>query len=65
MMETFRCDLIVIGSHGHGRLRRLLRGGLTDEVVRHVRCPVLVVKAPTTRPAAPAKPVTTLSGRVA
>lgn len=65
MLEKFGCDLIVIGSHGHGRLRRLLRGSLTDEVVRNAHCPVLVVKAPTARPAAPAKPVTAQSGRVA
>jgi nucleotide-binding universal stress UspA family protein len=45
-LEKFGCDLIVIGSHGHGTLRRLLRGSLTDQVVRHARCPVLVVKAP-------------------
>ena len=42
MLERFGCDLIVLGSHGHGRLRRLLRGSLTDEVVRHAHCPVLV-----------------------
>jgi nucleotide-binding universal stress UspA family protein len=65
MLETFGCDLIVIGSHGHGRLRRLFRGSVSDEVVRRARCPVLVVKAPTTRPAAPAKSVTAQSGRVA
>jgi nucleotide-binding universal stress UspA family protein len=48
LLEDFGCDLIVIGSHGHGRLRRLLRGSRTDEVVRHAQCPVLVVKAPAT-----------------
>lgn len=57
MLEEFGCDLIVIGSHGHGRLRRLLRGSLADEVVRHARCPVLVVKAPAKRRAAPVEPV--------
>lgn len=60
LLEQFGCDLIVIGSHGHGRLRRLFRGSLTDEVVRNARCPVLVVKAP-----APAvKPATGQSSRV-
>jgi nucleotide-binding universal stress UspA family protein len=65
MLETFGCDLIVIGSHGHGRLRRLLRGSLSDEVVRHAHCPVLVVKTPTTRPATPTKPVPARSGKTA
>jgi nucleotide-binding universal stress UspA family protein len=65
MLERFGCDLIVIGSHGHGRLRRLLRGSLTDEVVRHAHCPVLVVKAPRTSAPARATPVPAQSGRTA
>jgi len=65
MLEKFGCDLIVIGSHGHGRLRRLLRGSLTDEVVRHARCPALVVKAPTAHPVVPAKPVAAQTSRTA
>lgn len=65
MLEKFGCDLIVIGSHGHGRLRRFFRGSLTDEVVRNAHCPVLVVKAPATLPYATAKPVTAQPGRVA
>lgn len=54
VLEKFGCDLVVIGSHGHGRLRRFLGGSLSDEVVRRARCPVLVVKAPALRPATPA-----------
>src|SRR5262249_34588873 len=46
VLEKFGCDLIVLGSHGHGRLRRLLHGSLMDEVVHNAHCPVLVVKAP-------------------
>jgi nucleotide-binding universal stress UspA family protein len=65
LLEKFGCDLIVIGSHGHGRLRRLLHGSLMEEVVRNARCPVLVVKAPATRPPATAKPATAKPGRVA
>ena len=63
MLGKFGCDLIVIGSHGHGRFRRLLRGSLTDEVVRNAHCPVLVVKAIPAR--TPAKPVPAQSGRTA
>ena len=65
MLERFGCELIVIGSHGHGRLRRLLRGSLTDEVVRHAHCPVLVVKAPATRLTATSRPVVAQTGRTA
>ena len=64
LMEKFGCDLIVLGSHGHGRLRRLVRGSLTDQVVRRARCPVLVVKAPAVRtPTMKAVPIR--SGKVA
>src|SRR5262249_52885659 len=44
LLEKYGCDLIVIGSHGHGRLRRFFRGSVADDVVRNARCPVLVVK---------------------
>jgi nucleotide-binding universal stress UspA family protein len=36
-------DLIVIGSHGHGFVKKLLLGGTSDDVVRRSRIPVLVV----------------------
>jgi nucleotide-binding universal stress UspA family protein len=36
---------LVVGSHGHGKLRRLLRGSLSEDIVRHAHRPVLVVKA--------------------
>jgi nucleotide-binding universal stress UspA family protein len=64
LLEKFGCDLIVLGSHGHGRLRRLVRGSLTEQVVRQAHCPVLVVKVPTS--SAPArKPVLARSGKIA
>jgi len=39
-------DLIVMGSHGRGRLYQLLVGSVTDAVVRRVRQPVLLVPSP-------------------
>lgn len=40
-----RADLIVVGSHGRGAIGRALIGSVSDEVVRHAPCPVLVVRA--------------------
>ena len=36
--------LIVVGSRGRGPLRRALLGSVSDSVVRHAHCPVLVVR---------------------
>ena len=36
--------LLVVGSRGLGGIRRALMGGVSDAVVRHARCPVLVVR---------------------
>ena len=36
--------LIVLGSRGHGPLKRALMGSVSDSVVRHAPCPVLVVR---------------------
>jgi nucleotide-binding universal stress UspA family protein len=37
-------DLIVVGSHGRGRLGRLILGSVSEEVIRRAPCPVLVVR---------------------
>jgi nucleotide-binding universal stress UspA family protein len=38
-------DVIVLGSHGRTGLRRLLMGSVTENVIGHAPCPVLVVKS--------------------
>jgi nucleotide-binding universal stress UspA family protein len=40
-----RADVIVVGSHGRGALGRALIGSVSDQVVRHAPCPVLVVRS--------------------
>lgn len=39
----WKADLIAIGTHGRGGLKRLLLGSTAEAVVRHAPCPVLVV----------------------
>jgi nucleotide-binding universal stress UspA family protein len=40
-----RADLIIMTTRGRGGLARLLLGSVADAVVRHARCPVLLVPA--------------------
>jgi len=41
-----RVDLIVIGTHGRRGVNRSLFGSVSDHVVRHAPCPVVVVRGP-------------------
>jgi nucleotide-binding universal stress UspA family protein len=43
-------DLVVMGSHGHTGIERMLLGSVAEKVVRHARCPVLVAHASPTAP---------------
>lgn len=45
--EETGCDLIVVGSHGYSRWERLLLGSVSQSVVQHAHCSVLVVRAET------------------
>jgi nucleotide-binding universal stress UspA family protein len=44
LAEEIGAGLIVIGSRGRGGIRRALMGSVSDSVVRHAHCPVLVVR---------------------
>jgi nucleotide-binding universal stress UspA family protein len=52
--EAESVDLIVVGTHERGAVGRLFLGSVSDHVVRHARCPVMVVRP--TRVAASAGP---------
>ncbi len=45
LAEELGACVIVVGSRDRGRIRRALAGSVSDWVVRHARCPVLVVGA--------------------
>jgi nucleotide-binding universal stress UspA family protein len=45
LAEELEAGLIAIGSRGLGGLRRALMGNVSDSVVRHAHCPVMVVRA--------------------
>jgi nucleotide-binding universal stress UspA family protein len=38
--------MLVLGSHGHGRMFHLTLGGVSEECIRHGSCPVVVVPVP-------------------
>lgn len=46
LADDLEAGLAVVGGIGLGRVRRSLLGSVSDSVVRHAHCPVLVVHAP-------------------
>jgi nucleotide-binding universal stress UspA family protein len=53
ILDKLGCDLIVMGTHGQSWLKQRFFGSVTEQVLRHARCPVMVVKVPV--PAAEAR----------
>jgi nucleotide-binding universal stress UspA family protein len=43
--EEIHADLIIVGSHGYNRWERLLLGSVSDSVIHHAPCSVLVVRS--------------------
>jgi nucleotide-binding universal stress UspA family protein len=43
LIEDFNVDLLVMGTHGHPGLRKLIFGSDVEGLFRHVHCPVLVI----------------------
>ena len=50
LAEQIGAGLIVMGSRGRGGIRRALMGSVSDAVVRHAHCRVLVVRAVSGKP---------------
>ncbi len=44
LAEKVGADLVVVGSRGAGAFKRAPMGGVSESIVRHAHCPVLVVR---------------------
>ncbi len=42
-VQDRKIDLMVVGTHGRGAIRRLLLGSVAEEICRHAPCPVITV----------------------
>jgi nucleotide-binding universal stress UspA family protein len=42
--EEKEVDLIIVATHGHSGVEHMLFGSTADRIVRHARCPVLIVR---------------------
>ncbi len=42
--EQNNYDLIVVGSRGHGDIKRFFLGSVSDKISKHAHCPVLIVR---------------------
>jgi nucleotide-binding universal stress UspA family protein len=45
-VDEHKCDLIVMGSRGLGPIQRFLLGSVSNYVVNHAKCPVMIVPTP-------------------
>eukprot|EP00271_Cylindrocystis_brebissonii_P003732 TRINITY_DN149_c0_g2_i3.p1 TRINITY_DN149_c0_g2~~TRINITY_DN149_c0_g2_i3.p1 ORF type:complete len:176 (+),score=32.58 TRINITY_DN149_c0_g2_i3:318-845(+) len=43
-VEQLNADLLVMGSHGYGAVKRALLGSVSDYCIHHAKCPVVVVR---------------------
>ncbi|KAM1752315.1 hypothetical protein ACFX11_010319 [Malus domestica] len=48
MAEKLRADVLVVGSHGYGGIKRAFLGSVSNHCAQNVNCPVLIVKKPKT-----------------
>ena len=43
--QAEQVDLVVVGTRGRNRIERAVLGSVSDHVIRHAHCPVLIVRA--------------------
>jgi nucleotide-binding universal stress UspA family protein len=42
--EQIGADVVVVGSHGRGAFKRMVSGSVSEHVMHHAPCPVLIVR---------------------
>ena len=62
LAKELQADLIVMGYRGHRGIRRAIEGSISDAVIRHAPCPVLVVRSNESAEA-PERPALSAGGR--
>jgi nucleotide-binding universal stress UspA family protein len=62
LAKELQADLIVMGCRGHRGIRRAIEGSISDGVIRHAPCPVLVVRSHESAEA-PERPALSSGGR--
>jgi len=45
LTKDLEADLIIMGSRGHGGLRKMIEGSISDVVVRRAHCVVMTVRS--------------------
>ena len=43
-VDSEECDLVVVGSRGLGNVTSLIIGSVSNYVLHHAKCPVLLIK---------------------
>ncbi|GMY21873.1 universal stress protein PHOS32-like [Fagus crenata] len=46
MTEKLGADVLVMGSHGYGPIKRVFLGSVSNHCAQNVKCPILIVKKP-------------------
>ncbi|CAL0320947.1 unnamed protein product [Lupinus luteus] len=46
MIQKLGADILVMGSHGYGVIKRALLGSVSNHCAQNAKCPVLIVKKP-------------------
>ncbi|XP_048138175.1 universal stress protein A-like protein isoform X3 [Rhodamnia argentea] len=50
MTDKLGADLLVMGSHGYGLIKRTFLGSVSNHCAQNAKCPVMIVKKPKSTP---------------